>query len=140
MMFLDKLKVVKLKEAQTAGTGDVTSEELDMTGYDGVFVCADVCSATVEIYQKDADGTRTKVATKTASHDTNVETLVFDIYRPRESYGKTLYAKIDREGNKATGPIYAILYNGRVKPVTSDSTEANQRVTTERKVSPAAIT
>ena len=139
-MFLDKLKVVKLKEAQTAGTGDVTSEEIDITNWDGICVCADVCSATVEIYQKDSDGTSTKVATKTASHDTNVVTLVFDIYRPREGYGEKVYAKVDREASKVTGPIYAILYNGRLQPVDSDSTEAGQLVTTERKVSPAEVT
>lgn len=140
-MLLKDLYVVKAKDSSVNGTGDITSADVTISNYDGFLVLTDICSATAEVYQKDADGTSTKIATKTASHDTRFESLVFDIYRPRESLGTKAWVKIDREADKIAGAIYIIPYHGRVMPETSDqTTTTTQLVTTESKISPAEVT
>lgn len=132
---LNDIYFVPLKAAQTAASSEVESDKLDISNYDGVMLITNVASAAVEAYQYDGtDSTKVKTVTVTSSTQTAV---VIDLYRPQEELGEQVYVKIDREESAVTGPIYAIAYHGRVKPIDNDSSDADLPVSTEVEISPS---
>ena len=107
----------------TAGTTNVNGTDVDFSGYDGVLFFGWMEKATVttntnqiKIEQKDADGNYTALAGANAVCVEDDQVLAVDVYRPLESQGKILRAVVDIATSTKYGDIYAILYNGRVKP------------------------
>ncbi len=116
------VKVVCVKAAQTADTAAIVSTGVDISGYDGVMFFGTIATANdgnfLQVEQSAGDFTAksvldgAKMVTKT-----NGDIALVDVYRPQEKLGKNLRASITRAGaSTATGDIYAILYNGRLKP------------------------
>ena len=63
-------------------------------------------------------------ATSATNDDLNTKLLVVDVYRPRERYLKANITSAT--ANIAFGATYAILYSGRVQPVTQLTAEVAQ--------------
>ncbi len=116
------VKVVFVKAGQSAGTDAVTSDAVDITNYDGVLFFGNIAVANagnfLQIEQSAASNFATKSVLAGAKMVTkaNSKTAFVDVYRPQEKLGKYLRASITRTVSTATGCIYAVLYNGRIKP------------------------
>ena len=76
--------------------------EVDPTNYDGVLFVGN----GTELAVADEEGDVTEVTSNTA------DVLYVDIYRPIESAGKLTATLTNASG----GDLYAVLYQGRVKP------------------------
>jgi len=107
----------------TQETHDVTGADVDFTNYDGVLFFAYIAKKTsttnkntLKIYQKDADGNYTALSGAVAECAVDGQVVAVDVYRPLESQGSALRAIIDIDTASKTGDLYAVLYNGRVKP------------------------
>ncbi len=116
------VKVACVKAGQAAGTTNVNSDAIDMTNYDGCLFFASIATANAGNYlvveQDDAAFATKSVVlegTKVVT-TTDGEVALVDVYRPLEGQGKYLRATIVRTASTATGCIYAIQYDGRVKP------------------------
>ncbi|MCC7365017.1 MAG: hypothetical protein IT303_11660 [Dehalococcoidia bacterium] len=138
----DEIKITLAKAAQAAGTTDIESDVIDMSGYEGVLFLvtfgAITAGAVTSIKAQqgaasnlsdaaDLEGTGIAVA-----DDDDGQTFVIDVYKPRERYVR---AVVDRATqNAVVGEIYALLYGAKELPVTN--TVANT-LTLERHTSPA---
>jgi len=128
----DAVKTIRVKNAQAVGTTTITSDPVDMAGFEGVrFIVAygAITDGTPNLKGRqgaaanmsdgaDLEGTDTAVA------DTDDNKLaILDIYQPAERY---VDCQIVRGG--ATGcvidSIMAELYGPRAEPVTQDATVA----------------
>ena len=106
--------------AASAGTA-VASVDVDFSNYDGVLLFGSIATANAannfSVEQKDPEGNYNALAGTVVTPANNGMVAYVDVYRPLEGQGKIVRAKIDRSGAvTATGDIYAILYNGRIKP------------------------
>lgn len=117
------VKIVFVKAGQTAAQTAVNSDAVDVTNYDGVLFFGNIAVANagnfLQIEQSAAQNFAVKAVLNGAKMvvETNNETAFVDVYRPQEKLGKYLRASIVRAGaSTATGCIYAVLYNGRIKP------------------------
>lgn len=138
---IKRLKVDGTNYTGAAGTTDLTSEEVDMQGWDGVvFLCgfgAITSGAVTSIKARQgavtgmsdgADLAGTKITV--ADTDDNKQ-AVLDIYRPQERYVDHV---VDRgTQNAVVDYLLAIRYKGRVQPVTQGSTV----ISAEKHASPA---
>jgi len=102
---------------------DVTGADVNIANYDGVLFFAFIEKKTattnkntLKIYQKDADGNYTALSGAVAECTVDAQVVAVDVYRPLESQGSVLRALIDIDTASKTGDLYAILYNGRIKP------------------------
>ena len=124
-MNLSKNVVVKrvgdYKEAEN--TNNIVGSDVDVSNYDGVLFFAYVEKGTasadenlLKVEQKDSDGNYSDLAGATAEAAEDEKVVAVDVYRPLASQGKELRATLDISTASKTGDLYAILYNGRVKP------------------------
>ena len=116
------VKVVFVKAGQSAGTDPVNSTAVDLSGYEGVMFFGTIAVANDGNYLQVEQGAVSDFSTKSVldgakmAVGSNGDVAFVDVYRPQEKLGKYLRASIVRGASTATGCIYAILYNGRVKP------------------------
>lgn len=133
-MLSKEVQITEVEGPTTAGTDAIESTAIDISNYDGCAVMTTVASKTVTtaynivaVYQSSAitlDGsTETLLGTYTVTKD-NL-TVLLDVFRPREEYGKYIIVKVTRGTSTAVGPIYAMRYGGRVKPVDNTNVADN---------------
>lgn len=125
-MLSKEVQITEVEAATAAGTSEIESTAIDISNYDGCAIMTTVATKTattnynkVAVYQSSAtalDGsTETLLKEYTVTKD-NL-TVLLDVFRPREEYGKYIIVKVTRGTSTALGPIYAMCYGGRVKPV-----------------------
>ena len=107
----------------TEETHTVTGADVDFSNYDGVLFFGYVAKKTnstdlneLVIYQKDSLGSYTALTGAVAIAVDDAEVIAVDVYRPLESQGKVLRAILEIATASKTGDLYALLYNGRIKP------------------------
>lgn len=133
---LKDCKITRVANAAAAGTSEVLTSVLDMTGYDGVlFVAAlgDVtATSVVTLTAKGNTASSTSSPTPTdvtdgvtaaftaGASDADNKLLVVDVVRPSQRY---VFASLTRTtANAVVDGIIAIQYRGRSLPVTQGST------------------
>jgi len=125
-MLSKEVQITEVEGPTTAGTGNVDSTAIDISNYDGCAIMTTVATKTsgtdynkVSVYQSSAttiDGS-SETLLKTYTVANNNLTVLLDVFRPREEYGKYIIVRVTRATSTAVGPIYAMRYGGRTKPV-----------------------
>jgi len=114
----DDIKITKLQDHTTAATSTVTSDELDMVGYDGVVFITSFGTAAannlVTLHHSDTTGTEAATVALKAS-GTSDEDVVLDVLYPKRFC--TLVAS--RGTSSTLESIWAIQYKARAKAVTN---------------------
>lgn len=128
------IKITVVEAAAAAGTTELVSDVLDMTGYEGVMFIAltgdvtdtSVLTLTAKGNTANSVSSPTPVTQKAtdaftagaATADSKV--LMVDVYKPAMRY---MFASLTRAtANAVIGGIIAIQYNARTKPTTQDAT------------------
>lgn len=112
----NELKMTLVKAAQAAGTSAVTSDVIDMQGYDGVIFISRIGTANAGNYLKVQQGSLNPIsdavdlAAKKIVAAANDQAVWVDVYRPTDRY---LQAVMVRGVSTASGDIFAIRYGGR---------------------------
>ena len=108
-----------------AGTASVNSDDVDFSNYDGVLFFMLIATATVaantnqlKVEQKDSGGNYAALTGATAVCSVDGQVVAVDVYRPLASQGKVVRGVVDISTSTKYGDVYAILYNGRIKPET----------------------
>lgn len=133
--FIKDFKISRVANDAVAGTSDVTSSVLDMTGYDSVVFIAllgDVTSGSViTLTAKENTANSTSSPTPTAitggatgaitagAADTDNKLLVSDIMRPDMRYVFCVLSRTTQ--NAVVDGILAVQYNSKAVPVTQPS-------------------
>lgn len=120
MNIAENVKLRLVKAAQATGTDAVNSDVVDMAGFDGVmfFTCIGAANAGNYIKaQQDAKSTfdddpQDLEGTKVVA-GADGEVVGVDIYKPLERYVRLV---VTRTVTTVVGEIYALQYQGRVKP------------------------
>jgi len=113
---MNNVKITLVKAAQTAGTNCVTTEIIDMAGFEGVVFFGTIAIAGYGnfIYAQQDDDPAMKTGDilvgSQVTAAANGQVVWLDIYKPEKRY---LCACINRTLSTATGDIYAIQYQGR---------------------------
>jgi hypothetical protein len=129
--------ITLVKAAQTAGTDAITSDILDMAGYEGVLFLTRFGTAAAGNLVKAQSGTDDSVSDAadlegtSVSSGTSDEGIYLDIYKPQERYVR-LY--VTRGTSSTMGEIWAIQYGNRNAPQTH---AVSGTLTGETHVSPA---
>lgn len=134
----DSVGLIKVKDHSTAATSAVTSDAIDMQGYQGVLILTSFGTAaadnTVKVQQSSDDGSAdaysdlegTSVASGTSDEDVWV-----DVYKPTKRYLKLVATR----GTSSTlESIWAVRYGAAKQPV--DNTTSGT-IIGEAHVSPA---
>lgn len=124
MNLSNEVKLVRCAAGNsTASTTNANGSDVDVSGYEGVvfFAWMEKATATTNTNQlkvevKDADGNYTALEGAAAVCDTDSQVLAVDVYRPWQKLGKVLRAVVDINTSTKYGDVYAILYNGHIKP------------------------
>ncbi len=140
--FLSGHQVLRVMNAQAAGTSDQNGTVVDTMDYEGVcFVAAFGALTATQVTKIKAqqgalsDGTdmadlEGSAVGPMADADSN-ELLILDVYRPAERYVRCV---VDRDtANAVIDGVIAILYGPRIMPVTQGSTVSASEIS----VSPA---
>ena len=128
---LKDTKISAVENAAAAGTTDLVTDVLDMTGFDSVLFMAklgDVTSGSVlqltvssNPTNSASNGTTEKAGTEitAGASDYDNKLLIVDVLRPSQQY---VYAtlRIDTQ-NAVVDGIFAVQYNSRSVPVTQGS-------------------
>ena len=125
-MLSKEVQITEVEGPTTAGTSAIESTAIDISNYDGCAIMTTVATKTdstnsniVAVYQSSKatldNSTETLLKEYTVTKD-NL-TVLLDVFRPREEYGKYIIVKVTRGTSTAVGPIYAMRYGGRTKPV-----------------------
>lgn len=124
------VKITVVAAAATAAQTAVTSDVLDMSGYDGVMFIAltgdvtatSVLTLTAKANSANSTGSPTPVTQKATdaftagAADADSKALVVDVYRPTLRY---VFAELTRTtANAVVGGIIAIQYSAANKPTT----------------------
>lgn len=124
------VKITVVAAAATAAQTAVTSDVLDMSGYDGVMFIAltgdvtatSVLTLTAKANSANSTSSPTPVTQKATdaftagAADADSKALVVDVYRPTLRY---VFAELTRtEANAVVGGIIAIQYSAANKPTT----------------------
>jgi hypothetical protein len=130
--FLKNCAVDFIEASATAGTSTLTSDVLDMAGFDGICFIAilgDVTSGSVLLLtaltnSTNSDSGGTAVAGGTAggtagASDYDSKLLIVDVYRPQNRYAFCTLARGTQ--NAVVNGILAIRYHGRKCPITQGS-------------------
>lgn len=129
---LKDTKISAVENAAVAGTTDLVTDVLDMTGYDSVLFMAklgDVTSGSVFQLTVSSNPTNSASAGTTEKAGTEItagasdydnKLVIVDVLRPSQQY---VYAtlRIDTQ-NAVVDGIFAIQYNAKSLPVTQGST------------------
>lgn len=132
---LKDAKISKVEPRAAAGTDDLTTDVLDMSGFDSVaFIAAtgDGTSGTVlelQVFGNTASSTSSPTPVELTSNsaqytsstatDADNKLLIVDVHRPNYRYVYAVLV-IDTQNCECDG-IYAIQYNAKSLPVTADS-------------------
>ena len=129
---LKDMKVLPVEAAASAGQTTLTTDVVDMQGFESVAFIAylgdvtDTSVLTLTGYTNDTADTVSPTAlaspaTYTAgASDADNKLMVLDLHRPRERY---VYATLARgTANAVLNGIVAVLYNASDMPVTQDAT------------------
>ena len=120
------VKFQKVQDHTSAGTSTVTSDTIDLSGYDGVCVISSFGTAasnnTVKLQQSSDDGGSDDYSdlegTSTTSGSSDEDVFV-DLKSPTKRYVKAVFAR----GTSSTlESVYAILYRARALPVDNTTT------------------
>lgn len=113
--FLNKSKLIKVKDHSAASTADVTSDIIDTAGYEGVVFITSFGTAnatnTIKVQQNTANQT-TGMADLTGTSVTSGssdEDVIVEVYKPLERYVQVVAA---RGSSSTLESIWAILYDG----------------------------
>lgn len=120
MQLSNEVKIRKVAVAAGSAGTEVISSVVDMAGYEGVMFFTTIATANAGNFlkaQQDAavgmGGAADILGSKVVAA-ANASVVWLDIYKPTERY---VTANIIRAGaNTATGDMYAIQYEGKVKP------------------------
>lgn len=138
MNLLKNVSVREIGAPVAAGsTIDNNSDIVDMANYEGVMFLVPITDsvdtgvAALTVEQNTANSASgmaalsgaVATATSGADDDLNGKLLVVDVYRPRERYLQAV--RTSATANIAYGNVIAILYKGRVKPTTDDTSIAH---------------
>jgi hypothetical protein len=113
------LLITKLNAGVAAGTSQVDSSILDMSGYEGAVIFSAIATADPANYLKIAQGNQSNlsdgadIAGSKVVAAANGQVVGVEIFQPSDRY---LRASIIRGVSTAAGEIYAIQYGGRKKP------------------------
>ena len=137
MQFLTESADVRVVEGPAAaGTTDLTSDSVDMAGYDGVLFIAHMGAITssavtsLKAQQSSDDGDADSFAdlagaSVTIPDDGDDSCFVLDVYQPRERY---VLCVLDRgTQNAVLNGIIAIPYRANSRPITPTSTTTQVR-------------
>ena len=114
----DNVKITKLQDHTTAGTGTITSDELDMAGYSNVLFITSFGTANAgniaTMHQSVASGGEaSSLALKTSG--SSDEDIFLDVeWNPTYRYAKLV---ITRGASTTCESIWAIQYNARTKSI-----------------------
>lgn len=119
----DKVKLLKIQDHTTANTTAVTSDAIDMQGYEGVLVFSSFGTAaagnTVKLQQSDDDGVAdaySDLEGTSVSSGTSDEDVWIDCYKPSKRYLKAVFAR----GTSSTlESVWAIRYDARTLAVSN---------------------
>jgi hypothetical protein len=117
--FSRELKITKIRDYAGAGTSTLTSDEIDMTGFEGVIFLTSYGTAAannlVTMHGSDTSGGEAAtVALKTSG--TSDEDVVLDVFRPIHRYAK-LVASVGTSSTVES--MWAIQYGATKKDVVS---------------------
>lgn len=134
----DKIKITKIQDHTTAGTGAVNGTGVDMAGYEGVIFISSFGTAaannTVNAAQSDDDGSPddyTDLEGTSVASGSSDEDVWLDVYRPTKRYVRPEYAR----GTSSTlESVWAIQYGARSLPVGNTTSGT---ITGEAHVTPA---
>jgi len=127
----EDVRVLKVKDASVAGQTAINSDAVDVSGYEGCMfvVNAEAITAggaqSIKV-QQDAASNMASAAdlagtSVTIADDDDNQLFYVDVKRPRERYLRLVVSRATQ--NSAFGPIYAILYGPRKKPVANNVTD-----------------
>lgn len=129
-MFQEDIKIVRVANAQAAGTGAVNGTAVDMQGFEGVLFLVAFgaivggAATTVKAQQgavSDGSDAQDLAGTQVTVGDGDDNKVVaLEIYQPRDRYVRPVVTRATQ--NATVDSIVAILFNGRTKPVTLDAT------------------
>ena len=121
------VKITKVAVAAVSAGTAVNGSAVDMAGFEGVLFFTTIATANAGNFlkvQQDSDvalGTAADLAGSAVVATANAEVVFVDCYQPAERY---VCPVVIRAGaNTAVGDIYAIQYEGRVKPTDNDITD-----------------
>jgi hypothetical protein len=119
MNLIKNVKIIQIKDPQTAATSAVESDAVDTSGYEGVLFVGSIAVANAGNYAEAQQGDTTSPATALAGTKVvtaaNHNSFALDVYKPTKRY---LRCVVTRTASSATGALYAILYNGAKMPTT----------------------
>jgi hypothetical protein len=131
MHLLKDVKITKIENVATAGTSTLTTDVIDMQGFEGVMILVDLAAVTDDsvldliVYNNASNSASggTAITGGTTGNNTAATSgnkfMVVDVYRPTLRY---VYAEFERATqNAAVGGIYAFQYGAHVKPVSQSS-------------------
>ena len=129
-------KLIKVKAGQASGTDLITSDTVDMQGFEGVMIFGSIATANAGNYAKARQGDNSAMSdgadlagTKIVPGD-NGDSFLIDLYRPSKRY---VDVQVVRGAATITGDIYALLYDAPRKAPTSQGAT----IDAELHVSPA---
>lgn len=114
----DNVKLTKIADHSAAGTGAVTSDELDMVGFDSVMFMTSFGTAAannlITLHQSVASAGEAASAATVSSDAASTEDVVLDVFwNPTYRYAKLVATR----GTSSTlESIWAIQYNAHAKP------------------------
>lgn len=128
MNLIHDAKFVVVEASAIAGTTTLTTDVVDMAGFDSVAFVAHLGDVTgtsalaLTVFSNDTNDTTTptetaaEVAFTAGAADADNKLMIADVNRPRQRY---VYATLARAtANAVVNGIIAILYNAHNKPVT----------------------
>jgi hypothetical protein len=129
----EHIKITKVADHTTAGTGDVTCTSVDMAedgGYDGVAFITSYGTANANNILKaagsDDDSTFAEYASAAQiASGTSDEDVALDIQRPLQRYVK---AVPERGTSSTLESVWAIRYRSRTRPVTSHAVSGTSAI------------
>lgn len=116
----ENVKITKISDHQAANTTTVTSDELDMNGYDSImFLTSYGTPGTGNIATMTQGATGAEAATVASiTTVTSDEDLVLDVHIDA-AVGRYVKLSCARVTSSTLESIWAIQYNAKVKPITN---------------------
>lgn len=116
-------KITSLQNHTTAGTGTITSDALDMEGYDAVLFLTSFGTPAVNnlitMHDSAASGSGFAATVALKACSASVGMVALDVHRAVQRYVKCVATR----GTSSTcETIWGIQYNAKVKPVTNTAT------------------
>lgn len=113
--FLNKSKLIKVKDHTAAGTSDVTTDIVDTAGFQGVVFLTSFSTAnatnTIKVQQHTANQTTgmADLASTSVTSGSSDEDVIVEIHKPQERY---VQAVVSRGASTTCESIWALLYDG----------------------------